>query len=543
MAERISHEQEWPEEDPDWRALVAGSNQGAHCDPSAETAIHDTTPESFAQEEEGVIELPISFVNEVVYQRFLHENLIEVFAAIKVQVLKEIKEFLLSRFAFGGDIISITESGFRFDIRDAAQTAVAALPEERRQQLYREYIEKGSISLQQDIGPGGQTIKEEFRRRCLPLFRSLAMRLAREINVDEIIIQDLAQQYILLSCIGRGADGNVYLAEDMESGKLYALKLVRFLQHDHDRYKEHRSQFKYEIQILSPINHPNIARYHMSAVADNMGFLVMEWVDGYDAQELLSMTKDGLPLFNTMHCRGAIDIIIDVLNALVFLHHQTPPTVHRDVKPANILVDRMSAKLVDFGIAVNESMQMVLLEETRSLFLGRFIKEVLDEDPGLTQGDPSLFCTPHYTAPETWATYFKPEPSCDVYSAGVTLYQMITRRLPVQGSKLELVTSLMKGKKFPIRPMRDYREDLPEGLDDMVVKRMLAHEPDQRPSADEALDFFVRLRDRYAPRHIIPDTLPSRLPDHPEQSNLKEGYTSSHRIVVNARDNIRDVVS
>ena len=145
--------------------------------------------------------------------------------------------------------------------------------------------------------------------------------------------------YKIVSHIGSGGMGEVYLGHDEKLNRRVALKLVRF----GIRTEETARQFQREAQILASLNHPNIAQlYGAEVTPDGISFLVMEYVEGvridkYCADNQLSI-RDRLEMFRRV-C-GAVD----------YAHQRL--IIHRDIKPANILITKeVEPKLLDFGIA------------------------------------------------------------------------------------------------------------------------------------------------------------------------------------------------
>ena len=203
--------------------------------------------------------------------------------------------------------------------------------------------------------------------------------------------------YEILSLIGSGGMGEVYLAEDRQLRRKVALKLVRRGMSSEDIIR----RFQREERLLAGLNHPNIAQLYGSGVtADEVPFFAMEFVEGVPIDEYCNERR--LPI------SMRLELFRKVCGAVHYAHQHL--VVHRDVKPSNILVTAdAEPKLLDFGIAK-------LVEADPSPDLARTITEL-------------RALTPEYASPEqirgesvTTAT--------DIYSLGVVLYGLLTGHKP-----------------------------------------------------------------------------------------------------------------
>src|SRR5258706_8316716 len=152
-------------------------------------------------------------------------------------------------------------------------------------------------------------------------------------------------RYEVVRELGKGAMGIVYLAKDPLIGRLVALKTIRLQNNDDDEAKEFQQRFVREAQAAGILNHPAIVTVHDIGQDDTTGtsFIAMEYVEGSNLKEILAQ---GRPIgFEQIG-----EIVAQVADALDFAH--TKGIVHRDVKPANIiLIDGMRAKTTHFRIA------------------------------------------------------------------------------------------------------------------------------------------------------------------------------------------------
>jgi serine/threonine protein kinase len=254
-------------------------------------------------------------------------------------------------------------------------------------------------------------------------------------------------RYEIVRELGKGAMGIVYLAKDPLIGRLVALKTIRTAAHaDDDEAKEFQQRFIREAQAAGILNHPAIVTVHDIGQDETTGtsFIAMEYVEGQNLKEVLSQGR-------TLSFEQIGDIVMQVAEALDFAHSKG--IVHRDVKPANIiLIEGHRAKITDFGIAKIASGGANLTSTGQ--FLG----------------------TPNYMAPEQ----IKGAPvdgRTDLFSLGICLYECLTRRKPFGGDSLTSISYKIVHEPFP--PLHEINPQIPEGYED-VVANCLAKDPSKR---------------------------------------------------------------
>jgi serine/threonine-protein kinase len=269
---------------------------------------------------------------------------------------------------------------------------------------------------------------------------------------DPLIGATLLGQYKILTKLGKGGMGAVYLAEQAPMGRRAA---VKFLLPDLGDDAETVKRFNREARAASTLSHPNIVEiYNFGRTPERNLFLAMEYIDGRSLTEIL---KQG-----PMSPRTVCELGAQLCDALALAHKAG--VVHRDLKPDNILVrtinDRLVPKLVDFGIA-------------------KVVAGSGAHETALTS-DGKIFGTPNYMAPEQ-ARGRHVEPRTDIYSMGVILYQMLTGKLPIRASTpVAQILAVATVAPEPVPP--DIAATLPPGLGELLM-RMLAKEPKQRPSS------------------------------------------------------------
>jgi predicted Ser/Thr protein kinase/outer membrane protein assembly factor BamD (BamD/ComL family) len=254
-------------------------------------------------------------------------------------------------------------------------------------------------------------------------------------------------RYEVVRELGKGAMGIVYLAKDPLIGRLVALKTIRGAAHaDDDETQEFQQRFIREAQAAGILNHPAIVTVHDIGLdeATNTNFIAMEYVEGNNLKEVLAQGR-------ALSFEQIGDIIAQVAEALDFAHSKG--IVHRDVKPANIiLLEGNRAKITDFGIAKIASGAANLTSTGQ--FLG----------------------TPNYMAPEQ----IKGAPvdgRTDIFALGICLYECLTRRKPFGGDSLTSISYKIVHEPFP--PLHEINPQIPEGFEE-VVSNCLAKDPAKR---------------------------------------------------------------
>ena len=264
--------------------------------------------------------------------------------------------------------------------------------------------------------------------------------------------------------IGRGASAVVYLAHDTKHDRLVALK---HLQSD---LLLTPTRFLSEIHTLAVMLHPHILPLHDSGMWNDAPFYVMPYVDGMTLAERIE--RDGaLPVGE------ALRITRDVAGALAHAHRHG--VIHRDVKPANILLADGHAYVADFGIAHVISLASSMRVTGTGFAVG----------------------TPAYMSPEQASAEADLDGRSDVYSLGCVLFEMLTGAPPFDGeTPREMLAKRMAG---PAPSARTSERPVPE-LVDRIIGRAMAPNPGERYQSAEnlaaAIDDATRSLDRRAPR-------------------------------------------
>jgi serine/threonine-protein kinase len=253
-------------------------------------------------------------------------------------------------------------------------------------------------------------------------------------------------KYEVTGLLGRGGMGLVYRAFDKHLGREVAIKTIT---EGFAGDPEMLQRFYREAAKTGMLKHPNIVTVYDLGEQEGFPYIVMEYVAG-EALDRVIQSARPLPLVYRLK------IIEHVCSALAYAHRND--VIHRDVKPANVIVQPDGvAKLLDFGIARQEK-----------------------QERGLTRTG-NVIGTIHYMAPERLRDRAFDGRS-DIFSTGVTLYQLLTGQLPFVGEDASVIQKLLN-ERHP--PLSNYLSDYPPALD-AILDRSLAKDPDDRySSADE----------------------------------------------------------
>lgn len=244
--------------------------------------------------------------------------------------------------------------------------------------------------------------------------------------------------------LGRGAMGLVYLGRDPKIGRTVAIKTMALSQEfGSEQFEEVRQRFFREAETAGRLNHPHIVTIYDVGEDQDLAYIAMDYLKG---ENLLTYCKAD----NLLPTEQVFDIIIQVGEALEYAHSNN--VVHRDVKPANIIYDAEtgSVNVTDFGVA-----HLIDASKTRT---------------GTILGSPS------YMSPEQLAGK-RVDGRSDIFSLGVTLYQMLTGELPFIGESLASLMYKIANEKHP--DLRMFRPDLPPCAS-KVVNKALFKEIDKR---------------------------------------------------------------
>jgi serine/threonine protein kinase len=272
--------------------------------------------------------------------------------------------------------------------------------------------------------------------------------------------QMLEQRYRIVSDVGSGATGSVYLAFEAAFDRQVAIKVLHNWNLDSDQSGKKR--LEREAQALSLLRHPNIVQiYRFGFFANQDPYLVMEYVPGQSLRSLLDKEK-------TLNLADVLSIALPVADALRHAHSQG--VLHRDLKPENIIIGdtAKTVKLVDFGLSRREEGYSAVSFETHGQAL---------TPKNLTQTG-ELIGTPLYMSPEQCQGHPVSQAS-DIYAFGCVLYEMIVGSPPFPTEDLGQLMMNHITKPMP-RLLEQYPNcGLPRELQDIVL-RCTEKNPDSR---------------------------------------------------------------
>jgi len=275
----------------------------------------------------------------------------------------------------------------------------------------------------------------------------------------------LGNRYEIIEAIGMGGMGMVYRALDRQLNVPVALKMIRDEYAENERMVE---RFKKEITTARRVTHRNVGRIYDMGETDGLRFISMEYIEGEDLAHILK--KEG-----PMAVPRVVDVLRQVCEALREAH--ASGVVHRDLKPHNIMLDSDAvAHVMDFGIAMSLDMT------------------------GMTRTG-TLIGTPEYMSPEQ-AEGKHVDQRSDIYSLGVTFYEVLTGEVPFSGgTPWETIRKHIEEKA---RTTRHQREEIPVWIDTLLLK-CLEKDPALRyQTVEQILEDIQRQEAHLSARHYMP---------------------------------------
>lgn len=272
--------------------------------------------------------------------------------------------------------------------------------------------------------------------------------------------RDLSSRYELGEILGFGGMSEVHLGRDLRLSRDVAIKVLRA---DLARDPTFYLRFRREAQNAAALNHPAIVAVYDTGEAETdagpLPYIVMEYVDGDTLRDIIRTEGPLAP-------RRAMEVIADVCAALDFSHRNG--IVHRDMKPANIMINRAGAvKVMDFGIA----------------------RAISDSSSPMTQ-TAAVIGTAQYLSPEQ-ARGDQVDARSDVYSLGCVLYEVLTGEPPFKGDS-PVAVAYQHVREDPKQPSL-VNPAVPAALDSVILKAMSKNPANRYQSAAEMRSDLVRV--------------------------------------------------
>ena len=317
---------------------------------------------------------------------------------------------------------------------------------------------------------------------------------------DGTIVQG---RYIIEKMLGRGGFGAVYLVRDQRTrGNLFALKEIT------DTSRQERERFAFECEVLKRLDHHALPRVYrvFEDEKTSRAYMLMDYIEGPNLEMLrLQQPEKRFPV------EKALDILAPIFVVVGYLHKQDPPIIHRDVKPANIIVPTTNdeAVLVDLGIAKEYNIDATTTAVRR--------------------------CSPGYGAPEQYDTGTNPR--TDIYGLAATLYVLLTGVIPTDA--FFRMAQIGGRKHDPLEPVEQVVPSIPHPISAAIQKAMAINSVDRFASVEE---FWGALSPYQSNRSVVaipPVASPGPSTGEPHQAALaaigQEPVTVVTRPVSNSR--------
>lgn len=277
------------------------------------------------------------------------------------------------------------------------------------------------------------------------------------------------ERYIVEGLLGQGGFGAVYRVRDRRvKGNVFALKEIV------DPDKHQQENFLFEGEILRRLDHPALPRVYRTFEdgQSNRVYLLMDYVEGPNLEQLrLQQPEKRFSLLQ------ALKIMAPIMEAVSYLHTQQPPIIHRDVKPANVIVSPLDggAVLVDFGIAkeYNQDSTTAVVRH----------------------------CSPGYGAPEQYISGTSIQ--TDIYGLGATFYALLTGEVPIDA--LYRITSISTKKVDPLVSANEIAPSIPIAIANVLERAMAVNSSDRFATVQEfweALQAYVGEEQECDPQNL-----------------------------------------
>ena len=385
------------------------------------------------------------------------------------------------------------------NLKEIFHAAVALAPHERA--AYLDHACDGNGPLRRAVESLVKSHEETGNFVDAPAYQAAAEMLVEGLEFKSG--QKLAH-YRLLSLLGEGGMGKVYLAEDTKLHRKVALK---FLTHGFMKDQERLHRFEREARAASALNHPNILTIHEIGEVEGHRFIATEFIEGQTLRERLRAP---------LEIDDALDLAIQIASALAAAHRVN--IVHRDIKPENIMIRRDDGlvKVLDFGLAK--------VSVPRAVATGSIDSEAetqmrANTAPGVVMG------TVAYMSPEQ-ARGDEVDERTDIWSLGVMLYEMVAGCTPfVAATSNEIISTILS--KEPTPPLARYSRLVPERLEEIVEKAITKNRDERYQTSKDLLIDLKRLKQSLELKAGIERSASSEQYGVPKSSGQSSNATSA----------------
>ena len=317
---------------------------------------------------------------------------------------------------------------------------------------------------------------------------------------ESIGVNSTISHYRIVSKIGAGGMGEVYLAQDTKLDRKVALKVLHSeVAADHDRMR----RFVQEAKAASALNHPNIITIYEIEQTDSIQFIATEFIDGETLRERIRKAPIKLD--------EVLDVAAQIASALSAAH--AAGIVHRDIKTDNIMLRPDGiVKVLDFGLAkLTEQPSDAIDTEAPT-------RGAVKTEPGVVMG------TVVYMSPEQ-ARGMRVDARTDIFSLGVVLYETVTGRLPFEGSTSTETLASILSEKEP-QPLARYAREVPAELERIVAKALRKERLERYQTVTDLLIDLKHLKQELEFERKLERSLPPKSRSAPETVAQSEAETT-----------------
>jgi serine/threonine-protein kinase len=371
-------------------------------------------------------------------------------------------------------------------------------------QTFLAYVRQSGLLSEAELAAVAPQLPETNRGRLIARFlveKGLLTRFQAERLLAGRTAGFILGQYRILDQLGRGGMGRVFKAEHRAMKRVVALKVLAPELMQTERAQE---LFEREVRVVASLTHPNIATALDASEVDGRCFLVLEYVDGPNLEQLVR--KQG-PVAVGLAC----DYISQAAGGLQAAH--LVGMVHRDIKPANLLVQRQGfaadspglIKISDFGLAR-------LVSPNPSTAAAHGVGTILTKEN-------TVMGTPDFLSPEQARSLHNTDIRSDVYSLGCTFYFLLTGQVPFPGG--QTLEKLIRHSAEQPAPVTQFRSDVPPRVLE-ILNKMMAKRPADRFQTPAEVAAALEPFAVSGPIPWAPQPQPAPLPDKPPSGEIEQ---------------------